>query len=144
MRSIPAKARPNERARRKALRQQYLRALKAVPGVYPVRIPEGVNDSLQYMAVRIDAEQFGMTRDDLHARLKRYNVFARKYFFPLCSEYGCYAAARRGDLRHAKAAAAAILCLPFYGQLTADSLDRIVEILLSIHYGAAARSWTPA
>ena len=63
-------------------------------------------------------EAFGCSRDTLHRELKDYNVFTRKYFFPLCSNYDCYRdlpSAAASNLPVATRAVQEVLCLPLYG-----------------------------
>ena len=80
----------DERARRRAIREQYTRELGTLPGISIVQMPDGVTNSEQYMVIRIYGKKFGATRDEVYARLREYNVFARKYFYPLTSDYPCY------------------------------------------------------
>ncbi|HET7842607.1 MAG TPA: DegT/DnrJ/EryC1/StrS family aminotransferase [Xanthomonadales bacterium] len=121
-----------ERARRAAVVAAYDAALAGVPGVTPVRPPAGTSDSLQYYVVRIDGAVASADRDTVFARLRGYNVFARKYFFPLASDYPAYRdlpSARAGLLPHAQRAAREVLCLPLYGTLGADGAARVAALL---------------
>jgi dTDP-4-amino-4,6-dideoxygalactose transaminase len=63
------------------------------------------------------------------------NVMTRKYFYPLCSEYPCYrglpsAGAER--LPVAQRAVREVLCLPIYGTLPLDAVDRICDLLIGL------------
>ena len=65
--------------------------------------------------------------------LKKYNVFARRYFFPLCSDYSCYRmlpSAHPSYLPVAQNISSEVLCLPYYGELSGDDAHRICDILL--------------
>jgi len=62
-------------------------------------------------------------------------VMTRKYFFPLCSEYPCYSglpssAAARLPVAHQ--AVKEVLCLPIYGTLPLDAVDRICDLLIGL------------
>ncbi|MEW6132913.1 MAG: DegT/DnrJ/EryC1/StrS family aminotransferase [Pseudomonadota bacterium] len=121
-----------ERARRRAIREQYTRELGGLPGVSIVQMPDNTSNSQQYMVVRIDGKEFGATRDQVYDHLRKYNVMARKYFYPLTSDYPCYhqlPSANGGSLPNARRASDEVLCLPFYGQLAADEVARICEII---------------
>ncbi len=118
-----------ERERRKPLRTLYMELLSDVPGIHCIRMPQGVSDSLQYMALRVDQENFGLSRDQLCKELESFNVFARKYFYPLCTDYPCYANALSDDVQNAREAATQILCLPFYGELGLDAVERIGKMI---------------
>jgi dTDP-4-amino-4,6-dideoxygalactose transaminase len=120
---------PTERTKRARVRQLYAEIFRSIGGLRLIDIPSGVGNSLQYLAVRVDAKKFGFTRDELHSSLKRYNIYTRKYFFPLCSDYECYRGAKQGDISEARRAAREILCFPFYGDLSADAVMQIGEIV---------------
>jgi len=124
-----------ERARRKALRDVYVSELSGTEGLSIIKndLPD-IKSSYQYMVVRIDKARFGASRDEVHEAMKRYNVFTRKYFFPLCSEYDCYKSlpsASPEKLPEAVRAASEVLCLPFYGALSADDVRRICAMIKS-------------
>jgi dTDP-4-amino-4,6-dideoxygalactose transaminase len=89
------------------------------------------------MPVRVDAPQFGLSRDEVYRELLAFNVYSRKYFFPLCTDYVPYKNARSGDIPNALAAANEVLCLPFYGDMGLDAVDRIADMLLYIHASAS-------
>ena len=124
-----------ERDKRRAIVDRYRARLGGVAGLTLMPQLPGVSDSYQYFVVRIDASRFGMTRDVVQERLKAYNVLTRKYFFPLCSEYPCYAelpSSAPANLPVAHRAVREVLCLPLYGSLPLDAVDRICDLLLSL------------
>jgi dTDP-4-amino-4,6-dideoxygalactose transaminase len=129
-----------ERSRRQTLRARYVELLGGVDGLTCITVPADVKDSLQYMAVRVDAEVFGITRDELYRELLSYNVYSRRYFHPLCTDYAPYRNARAGDISNARLAAQQVLCLPFYGEMGVDAVDRICEILVFIRDEARRRT----
>ena len=121
-----------ESARRRAILAIYDQRLRAVPGITLMPELPGVESSVQYCAIRIDAGEFGASRDEVHQTLKTYNVFARKYFFPLCSDYPSYRDLPSADpalLPVARAAASQVLCLPLYGSLEHDAVHAICDIV---------------
>ncbi|SFU68894.1 dTDP-4-amino-4,6-dideoxygalactose transaminase [Nitrosospira multiformis] len=118
-----------ERERRKPLRRKYLELLSEIEGIDCVVLPDGISDSLQYMALRVDEERFGLSRDQLQRGLTTFNVFSRKYFFPLCTDYECYKEAVNDGTPIARRAADQLLCLPFYGDLEMEAIERIVEMI---------------
>ena len=129
-----------ETARRRAILAIYEQRLAALPGITMMPEIPGVESSYQYCAVRIDASQFGASRDDVHQMLKTFNVFARKYFYPLCSDYDCYRDEPSVDpsrLPVARAAASQVLCLPLYGSLDHDAVHAICDIVQSVQTATA-------
>lgn len=121
--------------RRAAIDGRYRARLDGVPGLTLLPKLPGITESRQYFVIRIDAAGFGRSRDAVHAELKAMNVMTRKYFYPLCSDYPCYrdlpssAAAR---LPVAQRAVREVLCLPIYGTLTLDAVDRICDLLIGL------------
>lgn len=121
-----------EREKRQALLDVYTEKLSKIEGVslLPV-IPNSVN-SLQYFIIRIDEKVFGNSRDYVYAKLKEYNVFTRKYFYPLCSDYACYSqlpSSSKENLPVANRAVKEVLALPFYGGLPVETASQICEII---------------
>jgi dTDP-4-amino-4,6-dideoxygalactose transaminase len=123
-----------ETARRRRILETYAQRLGAMTGITMMPELPGVESSYQYCAVRIDAREFGASRDEVHETLKTFNVFARKYFYPLCSEYPSYRDHPSADpscLPVARAAASQVLCLPLYGSLDLDAVHAICDIVQS-------------
>jgi len=124
-----------EVARRRELIARYRARLAGVPGLGLMPELPGVESSCQYFVVRIDPAGFGCSRDAVFERLKTYNVFTRKYFYPLCSDYPCYRAlpsAASGRLPVARAVVEQVLCLPLYGALALSTVDAICDIVTAI------------
>ena len=122
----------NERAARRELAAVYRERLGDLPGVTVMPMPPNVILSDQYFVIRIGESQAGMSRDALCAALKRFNVFARCYFSPLCSEYPHYKSLPSADparLPVAHAVAQEVLCLPFYGALGLNGAHRICDMI---------------
>lgn len=122
----------DEWKRRQEIRECYTRELGNIAGIKIVEMPEGVTNSQQYMVVRINGGEFGASRDQVFAHLREHNVHARKYFFPLTSDYPCYhqlPSAHDGSLENARVASDEVLCLPFYGKLNLDDVEQICAII---------------
>lgn len=121
-----------ERVRRQRVADIYLARLARHEGVVALRPPAGVRDSLQYFVVRIDASKTGVGRDLLHVRLREFNIVTRKYFYPLCSQYNCYRhlpSAQAPELPVAHRLSSEVLCLPFFGSMSDDDVDRICDAI---------------
>lgn len=113
----------------KAIYQQYLAEL---PGISFVQEQPSATSSYQYCVIRINEKLFGKSRDHVYHALKRYNVFARKYFYPLCSNYACYQhlpSAKADLLPVANQVAQEVLSLPFYGTLSEQEVVLICKII---------------
>lgn len=121
-----------EMNRRAEIRDIYRREFRDVEGLETVDVPENVKNSQQYMVVRIDADKFGVARDEVYSYLREFNVYSRKYFYPLISNYPCYKqlpSAGEEALPVAAMVSQEVLCLPFYGDLKDDEVHRICELI---------------
>ncbi len=126
----------SEIAARGELARIYREQLEDVPGLIFLEEQPNVRHNYAYFPLLIDAESYGMSRDELHAVLLQLNIFARKYFYPLCSHYSCYSAlhsARPENLPVAESVADKILCLPLYGDLGPDAVQQICGALEDLH-----------
>jgi dTDP-4-amino-4,6-dideoxygalactose transaminase/carbonic anhydrase/acetyltransferase-like protein (isoleucine patch superfamily) len=124
-----------EREKRRVIIETYRRQLGQVKGISCQGPLEGVRPSYQYFVIRIDRDLFGLSRDMLYDGLKTYNVFSRKYFYPLCSDYDCYRtlpSANPTRLPIAHRVVREVLCLPLYGGLELGAVEMICEIIKEI------------
>lgn len=127
---------------RKKVANQYRDALKDIPGLTFFKDISGVRHNYSYFVIRIDRKQFGRSRDEVCEELKRYNVFSRKYFYPLCSQFECYRdlpSAAEGSLPVAEKAAGEVLALPMHGRMSTDTVDRICRIIRQIQLTAGKK-----
>lgn len=121
---------------RKALTQLYRSLLADVPGITVMEDIPNVTHNYSYFPILVDPQEFGFSRDGLHSILRDCNIVTRKYFYPLCSSYSCYSAYPSSDLKNlpcANRAANKVLCLPIYGKLNTENIERITDIIRSIH-----------
>ena len=119
----------------KARRQvaiKYREALRPVEGITFFDDMPGVKHNYSYFPIFVDAEKYGMTRDELYFKMKEHNVLGRRYFYPLISEFSTYRgleSARPENLPNAHRMADTVICLPMHHAL--DSMD-IERVLLTI------------
>lgn len=117
---------------RKAITERYREHLGMVAGIsmfYPDKAPN-VGYNYAYLPVLIDEAVFGESRDALYERLKTENIFARRYFYPIVPEFGCYRAQyEKAALPVARRAGQQILCLPIYNGLELVTVDEICEVI---------------
>lgn len=119
---------------RKRVDALYRAALADVEGIELLAIPAGVDPNFSYFPVLI-GDDFPLSRDGLYDHLKSHGIFSRRYFFPLLSNLVMYQglpSAARDNLPVANDAAARILCLPIYPDLTDAQVDRIVSIIVAV------------
>ncbi|MBO0588606.1 DegT/DnrJ/EryC1/StrS family aminotransferase [Sporosarcina sp. E16_8] len=125
-----------ERAKRHILKKTYEQHLALLPGIRVLTTLEEDSSSYQYFVIEIDESRFGKSRDWLHEQLKDYNVFTRKYFYPLCSDFHWYRhleSTQRENLSQAQKSVGQVLAMPFYGELGISSVIKICEIIEELH-----------
>lgn len=113
----------------------YRKRLKEVPGIHLVPpLSSDIRYNYAYMPIEVDEEEFGMSRDALYEKLKEWNVYSRRYFYPLICDYPCYRSISVHDsLTVARRVADCILTLPIYDSLGLPDVETICEIVRHLH-----------
>ena len=117
---------------RKTTAKKYREALKDIRGIRFLNDIQGVRHNYSYFPIFIDENEYGMTRDALYEELKRNNIWGRRYFYPLItnfSPYNNYFSAQAENLPVASKLAEQVLCLPMYAELTDDEISRILQVV---------------
>ena len=118
-------------ARRKEIDATYRELLRDVPGIRCLPSAGEVVANHSYFPILVNAE-YPASRDALYQTLRDNNIYARRYFYPLVSDFPMYRglpSARRENLPVAAEAALKVLCLPIYPSLSNDNVERIVGII---------------
>lgn len=121
-------------ALRGAVDSRYRENLKGIGGLKIPPLPAGTVHNFSYVPIIVEPS-FGMSRDEIFARLVKQNILARPYFYPLTSNVGSYTrlqSAAEANLPVANAVARSVLCLPIYSTLTMSDVDRICSILADL------------
>jgi dTDP-4-amino-4,6-dideoxygalactose transaminase len=117
--------------RRQAIAETYSARLQGVPGIHLVPDPADVVANHSYYPILIDGH-YPLSRDALYQKLREHQIFARRYFYPLISDFPMYRSlpsASPANLPHARKAADQVLCLPIYPDLSATDIDRVVSLI---------------
>ena len=112
---------------------KYREALRPVEGISFFDDMPGVKHNYSYFPIFIDAEKYGMTRDDLYFKMKAVNVLGRRYFYPLISEFSTYRgleSAAPENLPNAHKMANSVICLPMHHALSDEDIQRVLDCLL--------------
>lgn len=110
----------------------YRKALKDVEGISFFEDISGVRHNYSYFPIFIDAEKYGMTRDELYFKMKEKNVLGRRYFYPLISTFSTYRglnSAWAENLPVACRIADRVICLPMHPDLGNEDVDRVLEVI---------------
>ena len=119
-------------AARQKVAVAYREALRNVDGISFWDDMPGVRHNYSYFPIFVDAEKYGMTRDELYMKMKDQGVWGRRYFYPLISEFSTYRgleSSRPENLPNAHMMADTVICLPMHHALTEEEIDKIIMVI---------------
>lgn len=117
---------------RKRIVELYRSELDSLNGISYMQDIDGVSHNYPYFPIFINEENFGITRDQIYEKLKEYNIYTRRYFYPLISQFPTYRgleSASEKNLPIALKTSEKVLCLPVYSNLTFDETKRIANLI---------------
>ena len=109
---------------------RYRNALRNIPGIRFFNDMSGVRHNYSYFPIFINAEEYGMTRDELYFKMKAAGVLGRRYFYPLISTFSTYRglpSAASENLPVATRLANEVICLPMHHALNDDEIEKIIS-----------------
>jgi dTDP-4-amino-4,6-dideoxygalactose transaminase len=118
-------------AKRKGIDASYRKQLAGIKGIHCLVGAGEAESNYAYFPILVQPD-YPLSRDALYQKLKDNNIFARRYFYPLITDFPMYRgmpSAQRDNLPVATAAAQQVICLPLYPALNHADLQRIVEIV---------------
>ncbi|WP_456002490.1 DegT/DnrJ/EryC1/StrS family aminotransferase [Prevotella sp.] len=120
-------------AARQKVAVAYREALRNVDGISFWDDMPGVRHNYSYFPIFVDAEKYGMTRDELYVKMKDQGVWGRRYFYPLISEFSTYRgleSSRSENLPNAHMMADTVICLPMHHVLREEEINRIIDCII--------------
>ena len=111
---------------------RYREALRGIKGVTFFDDMPGVRHNYSYFPIFVDAEEYGMTRDELYFKMKDNGVLGRRYFYPLISTFSTYRglpSASRENLPQAHKMADSVICLPMHHSLNKADIDLTISLI---------------
>ncbi len=115
--------------KRKAVYERYIDRLSGVKGIRLNYVQQGVKSNYAYFPIIVEPDEYGMSRDELHDKLKSNGIYSRKYFYPISNECDCYREQYRGDTPVALEMSQKVLTLPMYADLESESVTCICEMI---------------
>ena len=112
---------------------RYREALRNVKGIRFFDDMPGVRHNYSYFPIFINAEDYGMTRDELYFKMKEQGILGRRYFYPLISTFSTYRglpSAATENLPVATRIANEVICLPMHHELSQENLNRILDLIV--------------
>jgi len=118
--------------KRKKIYEFYLRGLSSVNGITLSKVLPNISYNYSYFPILVDSEKYGMDREELYQKFRSNNIFVRRYFYPLTSQFPTYRhlpSAERSKLSIAEKITEQILCLPIHLGLKSDELNKIISVI---------------
>lgn len=120
--------------KRKQIVERYRERLSGVEGLKLSIVQDNLKSNYAYFPLVIEEEKTGVSRDMVIEKLKEHNIFVRKYFYPLCSDFECIVEnGIQSDVPVAKYISDRVITLPDYSDLTLDEADEICDVILSLY-----------
>lgn len=119
---------------REKIANAYRLGLTDVKGVVLPSIDADTRHNYSYYPILIN-ENYRMNRDDLFQLLRANDIFARRYFYPLISDFPMYRglpSAKLDNLPVAKRISNQILCLPIYPEMESEIQTKIIDLIKNI------------
>jgi dTDP-4-amino-4,6-dideoxygalactose transaminase len=116
---------------RRKISRIYREGLSQIPGLTLFHENQNFTENGAYFPIFVDNE-YPLTRDELYEHLKENNIFGRRYFYPLISNFSLYAhlpSSIKSNLTTANSLAERVICLPIYPDISEDSLAKIITII---------------
>lgn len=118
--------------KRKVVAETYRELLKDIKGISMLSEPEDTVSNYAYFPIFVNEIEYGMSRDALYEKMKQNNIFGRRYFYPLISEFSMYKGLESSSHKNLPVAhkiANEVICLPIFSELEIKEVKEIVNIL---------------
>lgn len=119
----------SEIQRRNVAVERYRELLSDIPGIRLTDVQQDIVTNSAYFPICVNSAEYGMTRDELHERLKSNGIGSRKYFYPLTNELVYTKGKYYGDTPIAHAISESILTLPLYSELEIENIEIISNMI---------------
>ena len=116
---------------RATIDRRYRELLAGIPGIRCLPPPDSTRHNHSYFPIMVEPS-FPLSRDALYERLREHDIYARRYFYPLISEFPMYRAlpsAAHSNVPVAVSAASKVICLPIFPQLGSNELESIASVV---------------
>lgn len=118
-------------ARRKEIDLTYRELLKDVKGIRCLQYIGEQTANYSYFPILVE-RAYPISRDELYQKLKEQDIYARRYFYPLISDFPMYrglSSAHHDNLPVANSMAQQVLCLPIYPDLDMEKIEIIAQLI---------------
>ncbi|HOC87075.1 MAG TPA: DegT/DnrJ/EryC1/StrS family aminotransferase [Prolixibacteraceae bacterium] len=122
--------------KRRIIVNTYTELLKGLSGLRVLRDMKNVNHNFSYFPILVDEDRYGLSRDELYFKLRENEIFGRRYFYPLISNFPMYSdlpSASINNLPIANNLSQQVICLPIYPDLDLEIVKRIAGYIKGYH-----------
>ncbi|HNY03342.1 MAG TPA: DegT/DnrJ/EryC1/StrS family aminotransferase [Bacteroidales bacterium] len=119
---------------RKEIAHRYRELFSGVEGISVLDDFPGIRHCYSYFPVLIDPSKSKKNRNEIYEELKRHNIFGRRYFYPLISQFPTYRgieSAQPGRMPVAEKITEEVICLPIFPGLPMETVNEIASIIQS-------------
>lgn len=119
--------------KRAEIDKQYRECLANIAGIRCIGPSSAKRHNFAYFVIMVETE-YPLSRDELYEFLKRKDIFARRYFYPLISEFPMYrglSSAKKANLPVAAASSDRVLCLPIFPGMEDEQLKQVISVIES-------------
>jgi dTDP-4-amino-4,6-dideoxygalactose transaminase len=119
--------------KRKQISDLYRKELSEVKGIKWLQDAKDVQYNYPYCPILINAKSYGKSRDEVYSYLRSQNIFSRRYFYPLISQFPTYKSlpsSNPDNLPISSCIAEEVLCLPIYPELKFETVIEIVKLIM--------------
>jgi dTDP-4-amino-4,6-dideoxygalactose transaminase len=123
-------------SKRKKIAEFYRQSLDNISGIEYLQIEENVDWNYAYFPIFVNEKEYGMSRDQVYEKLKQNNIYGRRYFYPLISEFSMYKgldSAKPENLPVAHKMANEVICLPIYPELAEEMINKIIYLIKNLY-----------
>ncbi len=116
--------------KRRILVERYREELSNTEGIGYLNDLPNVKHCYSYFPITVEFKRYGKTRDDVYEHMKKHNIFSRRYFYPLISQFPTYRgleSSNKGNLVVAEKIAEEVICLPLYSNLSENDQSKIIN-----------------
>lgn len=121
--------------KRKRITEYFRKNLYGISGVTVLENMPAVEHCYSYFPILIDKKLFGKSRDDVYEKFKTNNIYTRRYFYPLISQFPAYRgleSATTGKMPIAERVTEQVLCLPLYPDLEEAIINDVINAIKSM------------
>jgi dTDP-4-amino-4,6-dideoxygalactose transaminase len=117
----------HEIAKRKQVADKYGEELSKIDGIKVPSYKSNIEYNYSYFPILINHPT--ISRDDVFEHLKNKEINAKKYFYPLVTDYACYKGKYEDNLPVSRIVSEQVLCLPLYGEMSNQELAFVTRML---------------